>query len=627
MGEAESDPEKRPGKEAEPEQALEPSDAVRAQIKPKRRLGRLSRWLLWIGAVLLVVVLAVGGVAAYLFNRAEPIIRASLIDTLQKRFQAHVELDQMHLSVVDGFRVEAGGLKIWLPDSVQEESANGSAAAVDPTGKSDASRAEQARRHTEPWIAVNKMWFHVSWRIRPGEPIVISVIHVEGVRVVLPPKADRPQISMKPQQVETASEPAAGGATPDAQTPDSSSSSLFKMPQIVVRRIECKEATLLIERKQEMGKSKEPLDFEFARLTLTPDGHGGPIAFDVDMTNAKPVGKIHSTGHLGPWVAGDPHALPVDGGYSFDNADLGTIKGIEGILSSTGHYSGTLSHIDAEGTTTTPDFRLERVHRGTGVLLTTHFKAVVDGTNGNTYLQPVDAMLGHTHIVARGQVVRADDVIPGAKGHDIVLDVTVDRGRIEDILQIAADAEKPFVVGKLTLKTKFHLPPGKESIWDKLLLDGQFHLSDARFSSEDMQGKITQLSMRGQGRAKDVKTTDPSSVMSEMQGHFKLGGGELQLPDLDYKVPGAEIVAHGKYALEGEVLDFVGDAKLEASLSQVVGGWKGFLLKPADKYLKKNGAGTDVPIHVQGTRKEPKFGVDFGRLGKTDKSDGQDPQK
>ena len=35
-----------------------------------------------------------------------------------------------------------------------------------------------------------------------------------------------------------------------------------------------------------------------------------------------------------------------------------------------------------------------------------------------------------------------------------------------------------------------------------------------------------------------------------------------------------------------------------------------------DKYLHKNGAGTDVPIHITGTRKEPKFGVDFGRLGK-----------
>ena len=110
-----------------------------------------------------------------------------------------------------------------------------------------------------------------------------------------------------------------------------------------------------------------------------------------------------------------------------------------------------------------------------------------------------------------------------------------------------------------------------------------------------------------------------------MQGHFKLGGGNLQLPDLDYRVPGAEIVAHGTYGLKGGSLAFDGDARLDASLSKIVGGWKGLLLKPADRYLRKNGAGTDVPVHVTGTRKEPKFGVDFDRLGKNAK-DQQGPE-
>jgi len=606
--------EKAPGIETRTEEKFETG----MPPQPKRKLGRLSKWLLWIGAVILVLAVAVGGVIAYLLHRAEPMLRASLIDTLQKRFQAHVELDNLHVSVVDGFWIEGRGLRIWLPDWVQAQSVSADVT-PDPTGKSDTTRTAQAKRHTEPWIMVDRLWFHASGRILPSKPIEISVIHVEGVRLVLPPKDERPTMSMpgnpKPAGL------AAGSSSSQPQQGQSSETSLFKMPPIVVRRIECQNATLLIERKQEPGKNKVPLEFEFARVTLTPDGHGGPIAFDVDMTNARPVGRIHSKGRFGPWVAGDPRALPVEGDYSFDHADLGTIKGIEGTLSSTGHYAGTLSHIEADGTTRTPDFRLERVHKANGVSLTTRFHAIVDGTNGNTWLQPVDGMLGHTHIVAKGRVVRADDVIPGAKGHDIVLDVTVDRGRIEDILQIAADTEKPFVTGNLTLKTKYHQPPGDVSVWDKLLLDGEFHLSNARFSSESMQGKIEQLSLRGQGKPNEVKSTDPASVLSEMQGHFKLGDGKLQLPDLDYQVPGAEIVAHGVYGLQGGTLDFVGDARLDASLSQVVGGWKGILLKPVDRYLRKNGAGTDVPIHVEGTRKDPKFGVDFGRLGKTEKTD------
>ena len=179
------------------------------------------------------------------------------------------------------------------------------------------------------------------------------------------------------------------------------------------------------------------------------------------------------------------------------------------------------------------------------------------------------------------------------------------------------------------LKAAAYIPPGKESVIEKLQLSkGEFELSHVQFSSDKMQGRIVELSMRGQGKPKEAKTTDLSTVFSEMNGHFELGEGKLQLPDLSYRVPGAEIVAHGVYGLQEGSLAFEGDARLDATVSQVVGGWKGFLLKPADRLLKKNGAGTDVPIHVEGTRKEPKFGVDFGRIGKTDKSgDSQDDEK
>jgi hypothetical protein len=48
----------------------------------------------------------------------------------------------------------------------------------------------------------------------------------------------------------------------------------------------------------------------------------------------------------------------------------------------------------------------------------------------------------------------------------------------------------------------------------------------------------------------------------------------------------------------------------------MLGGWKGFLAKPIDRFFKKDGAGTEVPIHVDGTRDAPHFGVDIGRVKK-----------
>jgi hypothetical protein len=596
-------------------------DATGQSAQPKKRparRSRLAKWLIWIGAVLAVLAVAAGTTVAILLHRAEPMMRASLIDTLQKRFHSRVELDDLKVSILDGFSVESRGLRIWLP--TEEDS--GTAQATDSPATATQASDPQSVWRTEPWIIVGKMRFHVSWRILPGKPIVVSVIHVEDVRVLLPPKDDRPHLSMPGGNSGQSSPTEDQTAQSTPQTQEQSKPSLFKLPPIQVGKIECETAELVIERKQETGKPpKVPLDFKLRKITLIPDGKGGPVAFTVDMVNAKPVGIIHSTGYFGPWVKGDPGALPIKGDYTFDHADLSTIKGIAGILSSTGNYAGTLRKIEAQGQTRTPDFRLERVDKSAGVLLTTNFHAIVDGTNGDTYLQPVDGMLGHTHILARGQVIRASDLTPGAQGHDITLQVNVDRGRIEDILNMSANSAAPFITGKLTLDTSFHLPPGKESIWDKLQLKGQFHLSQARFNNDKMQGRIVQLSLRGQGKPKEVKTTDPTDVLSEMQGHFELGGGNLQLPDLDYQVPGAEIVAHGTYGLKAGSLAFDGDARLDASLSKIVGGWKGLLLKPADRYLRKNGAGTDVPIHVTGTRKEPKFGVDFDRLGKNAKAE------
>jgi hypothetical protein len=38
------------------------------------------------------------------------------------------------------------------------------------------------------------------------------------------------------------------------------------------------------------------------------------------------------------------------------------------------------------------------------------------------------------------------------------------------------------------------------------------------------------------------------------------------------------------------------------------------LLTPLDRYLKKDGAGTEIPIHIRGTRDQPQFGIDFNRM-------------
>jgi hypothetical protein len=44
----------------------------------------------------------------------------------------------------------------------------------------------------------------------------------------------------------------------------------------------------------------------------------------------------------------------------------------------------------------------------------------------------------------------------------------------------------------------------------------------------------------------------------------------------------------------------------------VASWWKSWLLKPADPFFHKHGAGAEIPVKVTGTNTAPKFGLDMG---------------
>lgn len=173
------------------------------------------------------------------------------------------------------------------------------------------------------------------------------------------------------------------------------------------------------------------------------------------------------------------------------------------------------------------------------------------------------------------------------------------------------------LTGTLKMRTSLDVPPGKEPVSDRLQLKGKFHLENAEFKSANLQKRIDELSLRGQGKPQEAKKPAASDVRSSMQSDFQMVNGVISLPSLEYMVPGAEIDLSGTYGVNGGTLDFKGMAKMHATVSQMVGGWKGMLLTPLDRLFKKDGAGTAVPVVIGGTRKQPQFTVDFGRLKKT----------
>jgi hypothetical protein len=545
------------------------ADASDVASRPRR--SPTVRVFVWIGFVLFLIIAAGFIAVAVYFHRAEPILRARVIETVSTRFDSRVELSNFDVSVLDGFEVHGGGLKLY-PNHLNMQ---------------------------EPLFSVDKFSFRTGWRDLFQTPMHVGLVRLSGLSINIPPKEQRHEMPRLNQS---------GGSGPGKI-------------QILVEQLLIDNARLV------MGTSKPgktPLDFQISQLRLTSVGANQPMKFHAVLINPKPVGNIDSSGNFGPYNTHSPGDTPVQGKYSFTHADLATIKGIGGILSSTGVYEGTLNNIVVDGETDTPDFRLTTANYP--MPLHTKFHTVVDGTNGDTHLLPVDAMLGHSHIVASGDVVRAQ----GMPGHDIALDVTVSPGRIDDMLRLGVKTEPPVMTGELVMHTKMHLPPGQGTVLDRLHLKGNFLITNAHFTSEKIQSKVDELSLRGQGKPKEaaeIKEGQLPEIASSMKGDFDLGEQKITISNLNYQVPGAEVAMNGVYTLDGEQFNFQGVARLQAKVSEMVTGWKSAVLQLADPLFMKHGVGTEVPIEVTGTRSEPHFGVDLGKVFEHKDKNGGTPEQ
>lgn len=405
----------------------------------------------------------------------------------------------------------------------------------------------------------------------------LSLVHLEGLDIRIPPKGSG------------GTRTAGGGKTP-----------YFVIDDIIADG--AKLSTIPRE------SWKEPLVFDIKTLRMKGASSNGPLTFSAVLTNAKPPGEINSQGKFGPWDKDEPGDTPVSGNYTFRDADLGVFKGISGILSSDGNYKGVLGRIEAAGHTDVPNFMVQLA--GNPVHLTTDYQAIIDGTDGNTYLQPVIAKFGHSTVVAKGSV----EGKPGVRGKTVSLDATVADGRLEDMLRLGVHAAVPALSGAIGFHSKIVIPPGDIDVVQKLKLDGAFAVDSARFSHLNVQKKVNELSHRGEGNPDDAEAP---TVASDFHGNFSLDHGVLAVRGLSFSVPGVVIALNGKYGLDNQSLRFQGTATLDAKLSQTTTGFKSTLLKALDPFFKKKGspAGAVIPIAISGTAAKPSFGLNIFHRG------------
>src|ERR1700689_1794927 len=125
--------------------------------------GQKLRALFWGGLGALVVAVVAVATFEILLSRAEPILRARLLQSLSARFHSRVEMGAFDVSLLRGFEVSGKDLAIY-PYNIDS---------------------------TTPTFSVRRFAFRTGYRSLVRSPMHISHVEVEGLRINLPPKSQR----------------------------------------------------------------------------------------------------------------------------------------------------------------------------------------------------------------------------------------------------------------------------------------------------------------------------------------------------------------------------------------------------------------------------------------------------
>jgi len=417
-----------------------------------------------------------------------------------------------------------------------------------------------------PLVAIQRVTIQGNYHdllLRPG---YISRIILEGLKISVPAEQETSQ-----------------------QTSSSSKSSTR------IGEVFTKDAMLEVATKND-----GPLKFEIHQLSLKSISDSSPMSYDLAMRNADPPGEIRSRGKLGPWDSQHLDDIPLSGTYTFDDVDLGVFEGIGGTLAAKGNFDGVLGRIETQGTTDTPKFEVSRSRHS--VALNAKFNATVDGMSGDTILHSVDTMLIKSPVHIEGSVARN----PGQPGKTTSLNAAVRNGRIEDVLWLFVHEPKPPMEGATDFKAHIVWPSGHQPFLKRVVLQGDFEIEHAQWNKPESQMNVNMLSKKASGKKKDPQTPN---VTADLKGSLVLSNEIAKFRDTSFKVPGVEAIMQGTYNLEDTKIDFHGDLKTEASISDDSSGVKALLLKPLDPLFKKKHAGAEVPVEMTGTYHDPHFGV------------------
>ena len=433
------------------------------------------------------------------------------------------------------------------------------------------------RKDLPPLITVQKLTIRTSYSTLLRIHQTVNDIGVEGLHVLIPPKARDGSRQVFPLTNTTS------GKSVDIGEIATDNAVLEFMPK-------------------EPGQ--EGFVLRIDHLALDDVSQNDPVTFHARFKNIQPPGEIVSDGQFGPWNEDDPGSTRVSGSYVYQHVNLGVFEGIAGTLASQGKFSGPLGRLEADGEVDVPDFEVS--HSGHPVHLASNFHALIDGTNGDTNLTRVESQFRKTTIVTQGDVKGH----PGGHGKTARLEFSVDQGRVEDLLWMFSHSPRPAENGDVRVHAKVLLPPAPPSFLRRLRLEGDFGIGSGQFASTSVQTPVNRLAESASGEKKDREEIDPAVVLSNLKGHFATQGGMVRLSSVSFTEPGTLAEVEGTYNLLDTGVKLRGVLHTTGKLADTTTGFKSFVLKALNPFIKKKNIKV-VPFEINGTSSDPVFSLDL----------------
>jgi hypothetical protein len=369
-------------------------------------------------------------------------------------------------------------------------------------------------------------------------------------------------------------------------------------PKLRVDEIRLDQALLDLPRD---APGRAPLEFAFHSVLVQDLGLNGRMQFSLAAHNPVPSGEVHIRGEAGPIGVSTLREMPMEGQFTFENANLTAPRSISGLLNASGNCRGTMGHLECAGTADVPQFQV--FGSAHAVHIASRYQATVDAVTGNARLNEVVAHFNSTTLSAVGTV--SGD--PDPRGKTLTLDLSVRDGRLEDLLTLFTSAPQAGMRAAIGIQGRFIIPPGPPDFLSKLRVDGKLVLSQARFTNPASQTPLDRLSASAEGVPKAEQRHDPRLAAGNVQAHVTARNGVANLREVAFAFPGIQGRLAGTFSLHEKQVHLDGAFETQGKLSDTSSGLKALLLKAIGPLWPKTDSMKSIPFAISGRGSSASF--------------------